>query len=158
MSLEGGEFPSLDVYSPLDHKSTQFAKFGAEPQFSPDGKWVAYVQAPEREIVVQPFPAPGPHVQVSNMRGSTQPRWSRDGRKLFFVQPDRKLMVVTFDPATSSASPPQVVAQTRITTAMFGWFQYAVAADGRFLINSFPSAASSPLTLITDWTARLKRP
>ena len=67
-------------------------------------------------------------------------------------------MVVAFDPATSSAGLPQVVAQTRITTAMFGWFQYAVAPDGRFLINSFPSGASSPLTLITDWTARLKRP
>jgi len=158
MSLEGGEFPSLDVYSPLDHKSTQFAKFGAEPQFSPDGKWVAYVRAPEREIVVQPFPAPGLHVQISSMRGSAQPRWSRDGRKVFFVQPDRKLMVVAFDPATSSAGLPQVVTQTRITTATFGWFQYAVAPDGRFLINSFPSAASSPLTLITDWTARLKGP
>jgi serine/threonine protein kinase len=158
MSLEGGEFPSLDVYSPFDHKSTQFAKFGVEAQFSPDGKWVAYVRTPEREIVVQPFPAPGPHLQVSNMRGSTQPRWSRDGRKIFFVQPDRKLMVVAFDPATSSAGPPQVVAQTRITTALFGWFQYAVGPDGRFLINSFPSGASSPLTLITGWTARLKRP
>ena len=158
MSLEGGEFPSLEVYSPLDHKSTQFAKVGAEPQFSPDGKWVAYVRAPEREIVVQPFPAPGPHLQVSKMRGSTQPRWSRDGRKIFFVQPDRKLMVVAFNPAAFVAGSPQVVAQTRVTTAMFGWFQYAVAPDGRFLINSFPSGASSPLTLITGWTARLKRP
>jgi serine/threonine protein kinase len=158
MSLAGGEFPSLNVYSPLDHKSTQFAKFGAEPQFSPDGKWVAYVQMPEREIVVQPFPAPGPHLQVSKMGGSTQPRWSRDGRKIFFVQPDRKLMVVAFNPATLSAGLPQVVAQTRVTTAMFGWFQYAVAPDGRFLINSFPSGTSSPLTLITDWTAGLKGP
>jgi serine/threonine protein kinase len=158
MSLEGGEFPSLEVYSPLDHKSTQFAKFGAEPQFSPDGKWVAYVQAPDRQVVVRRFSAPGPHLQVSNVRGSTQPRWSRDGRKLFFMQPDRKLMVAVFNPATFSASLPQVVAQTRITTAMFGWFQYAVAPDGRFLINSFPSAASSPLTLITGWTARLNGP
>jgi Tol biopolymer transport system component/tRNA A-37 threonylcarbamoyl transferase component Bud32 len=158
MSLEGGEFPSLNVYSPLDHKSTQFVKFGAEPQFSPDGKWVAYVRVPGHDIVVQPFPAPGPHLQVSNMRGSAQPRWSRDGRKLFYVQPDRKLMVVNFDPATSSAGLPQVVAQTRVTATMFGWFQYAVAPDGRFLINSFPSGTSSPLTLITGWTARLKRP
>jgi serine/threonine protein kinase len=156
MSLEGGEFPSLAVYSPVDHKSTKFAKFGAEPQFSPDGKWVAYVRMPERVIAVRPFSTPGPHLQISNMSGSAQPRWSRDGRKVFFVQPDRKLMVVDFNPATFAADPPQVVAQTRITTAMFGWFQYAVAPDGRFLINSFPSGASSPLTLITGWTARLK--
>jgi len=156
MSLEGGAFPSLDIYSPFDHKSVQFAKSGAEAQFSPDGKWIAYGRVPEREIVVQPYPGPGAHVQVSSARGSTQPRWSRDGRKVFFVQPDRKLMVVAFNPTTGSAGAPQVVAQTRITTSMFGWFQYAVAPDGRFLINSFPSETSSPLTLITNWTAGLK--
>jgi len=156
MSLEGGAFPSLDVYSPLDHKPRRFMNFGAEPQFSPDGKWIAYVGMPQREILVQPFPGPGAHVQISNVPGSAQPRWSHDGRKIFFVQPDRKLMVVAFNPTKTSASPPQVVAQTRITTAMFGWFQYAVAPDGRFLINSFPSSTSSPLTLITGWTARLK--
>ena len=156
MSLEGGAFPSLNVYSPSDHKFTQFEKFGAEPQFSPDGKWIAYVRMPEREVVVQPFPGPGPHVQISNIPGCAEPRWNRDGRKLFFVQPDRKLMAVAFSPATFSAGPPRVVAQTRVTTAMFGWFQYAVAPDGRFLVNSFPSSTSSPLTLITGWTARLK--
>jgi len=158
MSLEGGPFPSLDVYSPFDRNSMQFAKFGAEPQFSPDGKWIAYVRLPQREIFVQPFPGPGPQVQISNMRGSSQPRWSRDGRKIFFLQPDRKLMVVAFNPGTNSAGPPQLVVQTRITTAVFGWFQYAVAPDGRFLINSFPSNSSSPLTLLTGWTALVKGP
>jgi eukaryotic-like serine/threonine-protein kinase len=157
MSIGGeGPFPSLYVYSPMDQKSTQVAKFGAEPQFSPDGKWIAYIAQP-RQIVVQPFPGPGAHIQISNATGSSQPRWSRDGRKIFFVQPDRKLMVVAFDPAKHSASPPQVFAETRIAVTLFGWFQYDVASDGRLLVNSLPADNSSPLTLVNNWTAELKK-
>jgi hypothetical protein len=65
-------------------------------------------------------------------------------------------MVAAFNSETFSAGQPQVVALTRITTAIFGWFQYTVAPDGRFLIDSFPSGTSSPLTLVTRWTARLR--
>jgi eukaryotic-like serine/threonine-protein kinase len=153
----GGPFPSLNAYSPIDQKSTQVAKYGAEPQFSPDGKWLAYIAAPMRQIVVQPFPGPGGRIQISNVIGSAQPRWSRDGRKIFYVQPDRKLMVVAFDPAKHSAGPPQLFAASRITVAMFGWFQYDVAPDGRLLVNSLPADNSSPLTLLSNWTAELKR-
>ena len=150
-------YPSLDVYSPGEKKSTQFVKSGAEPQFSPDGQWVAYVEVPGRQILVQPFPGPGAHIQVSKVPGSAQPRWSHDGKKIFFVQSDRKLMTVTFDPVKKTASPPQFIAQTRIATTSFGWFQYDVSADGHFLVNSLPANNSSPLTLVTGWDTFLHR-
>jgi len=153
----GGGFPGVYVYSSTDQKSTQIVKYGAEPQFSPDGKWIAYIVIPMRQILVQPFPGPGPHIQISNVTGSAQPRWSREGRKIYYVQPDRKLMVVDFDPAKHSASPPRVFAQTRIAVTMFGWFQYDVAPDGRVLVNSLPANNSSPLTLVTNWTAEMKK-
>jgi eukaryotic-like serine/threonine-protein kinase len=156
MSIEaGGPFPTLEVYSLLDHKSTQLAKFGAEPRFSPDGKWVAYIELPTRQIVLQRFPGPGARIHISNTSGASQPRWSHDGRKVFFVQPDRKLMVVAFDPAKASAGPPQVFAQTRIVVTSFGWFQYAVSPDGRLLVNSLPANSSAPLTLLSGWEAML---
>jgi eukaryotic-like serine/threonine-protein kinase len=156
MSLARGDpFPGLYVYSPIEQKSAQIVKFGAEPQFSPDGKWIAYVGLDQ--IFVQPFPGSGAHVQISNVPESSQPRWSRDGRKIFFLQPDRKLMVVAFDPAEHSASPPQVFAQTRVAVTMFGWFQYGVSPDGRLLVNSLPANNSSPLTLLSNWTAELKK-
>ncbi|HXW57143.1 MAG TPA: protein kinase [Candidatus Cybelea sp.] len=157
MRLGRGAFPSLEVYSTADGRSTTLSEFGAEAQFSPDGKWVAYVRVAERQIVVQPYPGPGAHIQVSNFVGSAQPRWSRDGKKIYFMQPDRKLMVVTFDPTKGVASSPQVLAQTRIALTTFGWFQYAVANDGRLLMNSLPASGSSPLTLLTNWTAELSK-
>jgi eukaryotic-like serine/threonine-protein kinase len=152
MSIEsGGPFPTLEAYSLPEQRSTRFAKYGAEPQFSPDGKRVAYIEISTRQIVVQRFPGPGPRVQISNMGGSSQPRWSRDGRKVFFVQPDRKLMMVAFDPATDSVGPLQVFAQTRVAVTAFGWFQYAVSPDGRLLVNSLPANSSAPLTLVSGW-------
>ncbi|HWU39094.1 MAG TPA: hypothetical protein VN203_15705, partial [Candidatus Acidoferrum sp.] len=143
----------LVVYSASDHQFMELAVEGAEAQFSPDGKWIAYVTP--FDVVVQPFPGPGGRIQISSARGG-QPRWSRDGRQIFYIQPDRKLMAVSFDPKKGSAGAPRVLFQTRIVAPNFALFQYDVSPDGRFLINSFPSNSSSPLTVLTGWTALLK--
>jgi len=107
---------------------------------------------------VQRFPGPGMRLPISRLAGSSQPRWSHDGRKIFFVQPDRKIMVVAFDAATNMAGAPQVFAQTRIFVTLLGWFQYAVSPDRRLLVNSLPANSSAPLTLLSGWEANLIRP
>jgi hypothetical protein len=61
-------------------------------------------------------------------------------------------MAVGFDPATVRA-PPRILFQTRIVAAALAGFQYDVAHDGRFLINSLPGD-SAPLTLLIGWTSR----
>ena len=152
-------FPHLGVYSASDGRVTQLEGWLAEGQFSPDGKWLAYqmqsVGIGKADIFVQPFPRPGRRIQISSA-GGAQPRWSRDGRQIFYVAPDRKLMAVSFEPQKGSAGAPRVLFQTRIVAPSFAFFQYDVSPDGRFLINSFPSNSSSPLTLLTGWTALLK--
>ena len=148
-------FPSLEVYSPSDHKIEPFAAEGVEAKFSPDGKWVVYV-GPGRGILVEPFPGPGRRTQVSTGTAA-QPRWSRDGRQIFFIQSDRKLIAVSFDPKTGTAGAPRVLFQTRIAAERIANWQYDVAPDGRFIINSLPSNTASPLTLITGWDAALAR-
>jgi hypothetical protein len=70
------------------------------------------------------------------------------------MQYDKKLMAAGFDPQRGSAGAPQLVFQTRIVASRYAFFQCAVVADGRFLINSVPSNYSSPLTLITGWMAQ----
>ena len=58
----------------------------AWPEFSPDGKWMAYASdvSGRFEVYVQPFPGPGPRQQVS-LDGAASPLWSRDGKRLFFA-------------------------------------------------------------------------
>jgi len=68
---------------------------------------------------------------------------------------EKLLMAVDFDPRSATASAPRLLFPTRIVAAGRAGFQYDVAPDGRFLINSFPSV-SQPLTLVTGWNAVLK--
>jgi serine/threonine protein kinase/Tol biopolymer transport system component len=154
MNLEKGD---PVVYSASDHQVMQLVPSGGEAQFSPDGKWIAYLQVgrPSLYVFVQPFPGPGGRLQISSA-GGAQPRWARDGRQVFYMAPDRKLMAVSFDPQKKSAGKPRVLFQTRIVAPEFALFQYDVAPDGRFLINSLPSNTSSPLTLLTGWNALLQ--
>lgn len=144
--------PSLRVYPAAEKQAMPFAR-GAEARFSPDAKWVAY--AGSGGVFAQPFPGPGGRIEISGGNGA-QPVWARDGRQIFYIASDRKLMAVSFDPKRKSAGAPRVLFQTRIIAPNFVATQYDVSADGRFLINSVPSNYSSPLTLLTGWTAQLK--
>ena len=152
---EQNTFPSLEIYSPNDQKVEPFATNGVEGKLSPDGKWVAYTGA-GRVILVERFPGHGGRIQVSAGAG-TQPRWSHDGKQIFFIQPDRKLTAVSFDSNTGTAGPPRVLFQTRIAAERIANWQYTVAPDGRFLINSLPANTASPLTLITGWDMSLRQ-
>jgi eukaryotic-like serine/threonine-protein kinase len=144
--------PEVRVYSSSDHHVTPIVQ-GAEARFSPDGKWIAYVSM--EGIVVQPFPGPGGRMAISK-GGGAQPNWSRDGRQIFYIAPDKKLMAVSINPRDKSAGAPHVLFQTRIIAPNFVGTQYDVYSDGRFLINSVPANNSSPLTLFTGWSAQLK--
>jgi hypothetical protein len=126
---------------------------GAEAQLSPDEAWLAYL-GPDG-LVAQRFPSATPRVTIAGY-GVAQPRWSRDGHRLFYIAADKKLMAVDFDARQGLAGVPRLVAQTRIVgTALMG-LQYDVDAGGRFLINARPREPA-PLTLMANWAATLPR-
>src|SRR5206468_6690855 len=62
-------------------------------QFSPDGRWVAYVSDESRrtDVYIAPFPEPAGKWLVST-GGGTHPRWRADGLEVFYVALDNKLM------------------------------------------------------------------
>jgi len=126
---------------------------GAEGQLSPDRLWIAYIAGDG--LVIQRFPELARRLQVTGP-GTSQPWWSRNGRKLFYISTDQKFMAVSFDPSYGTVSPAYVVAQTRIIASSLTGFQYDVAPDGRFLVNSLNSNAA-PLTLTTGWASRLRQ-
>jgi len=140
----------------------------AAGQFSPDGRWLAY-QSNESgpvEVYVRPFPGPGGKSQVS-MAGGNQPRWRPDGKELFYVAPDGRLMAVSIgvgaDKQTLETGAPVPLFATRLAsgsgiTGVVTKPQYAVAPDGRFLMNvAVEEATGSPITVVLNWDAELKK-
>ena len=125
-------------------------------QFSPDGRWVAYEtnESGRFEIVVQPFPAPTGKWQVST-GGGIQPRWRADGKELYFIAPDGKLMAASITAgATFAAGTPVALFPVTVPPgAGSNKQQYAVSRDGRFLINQpvETSNTTAPITLILNW-------
>src|SRR5439155_9030358 len=71
----------------------QTAALESNAQFSPDGRWIAYMSnaTDRRETYIQRFPTPGRRWRVS-ADGGVQPRWRGDGKELFFLAPDNRLM------------------------------------------------------------------
>jgi Tol biopolymer transport system component len=127
-------------------------------QFSPDGRWVAY-QSNETgafEIYVRPFSGPGEPFPIST-GGGVYPRWSRDGKELYYIAPDAKIMAVPIRaPATMfDAGVPAPLFQTRRVGGGLNLtgrgHQYDVTDDGRFLINVDADSNAPPITLMLNW-------
>jgi len=125
-------------------------------QFSPDGRWVAYeTNASGRfEIVVQPFPQASSKWPVST-GGGIQPRWRADGKELYFIGPDGKLMAssVTASGPTFTAGKPVALFPAPLAPGIGSNKQeYIVSRDGRFLLNQpVETSATTPITLILNW-------
>jgi serine/threonine protein kinase len=143
---------------PFPYLQTQFTE--RHGQFSPDGHWIAYSSdvSGQFEIYVQSFPVAGGAHRVSNNTGM-QPRWRRDGKELFYISADRKLMAVNVNagPSTFESGEPKPLFDTRITV-LEGRNIYAITNDGkRFLINSGESPFGAQLNVVMNWTADLKK-
>jgi Tol biopolymer transport system component len=134
-------------------------------EFSPDGRWLAYEsnESGRFEVYVQPFPEAGGKRQVS-IAGGTQPRWRRDGNELYYVAPDARLMAVpvgvSLDSKTLDLGVPVALFPTHLANGA-GIFpgrpEYAIAPDGRFLMNTaVEDTAPSPVTIVLNWESGLR--
>jgi hypothetical protein len=132
------------------------------PEFSPNGRWFTYQsnESGQFEIYVRPFGRPGAAIQVS-AGGGTQPRWGRDGKELFYVAPDSRLMAVPIAGADASAldvGTPKPLFTVHLATGLDIYPavgtkpQYAVAPDGRFLVNvPIEGGTIPPITIAVGW-------
>ncbi|MCJ7442754.1 MAG: protein kinase [Thermoanaerobaculaceae bacterium] len=130
---------------------------------SPDGKWVAYNsnESGKWEIYVTSFPEARGKWQVS-IGGGEQPRWAGDGREIFFLSPDCKIMAVPVKAGAGfDAGTPEALFQAnpRESVALSDQVRYDVDRSGqRFLINTqVKKGEAEPLSVVLNWDAGLKK-
>ena len=122
-------------------------------RLSPDGRWLAYVsdESGVDEVLVRSYPGGSERFTIS-AGGGTQPRWRGDGRELFYVTPDAKIMSVPIATAPRFAlGAAKVLFQSQILPLVEARNHYAVTRDGqRFLVNSRrEDAATLPIVVVT---------
>jgi Tol biopolymer transport system component len=150
---------------PLDEPSTPSPLLTSranevEAQISPDGKWIAYSsdESGTWQVYVRPFPKIDQAPAVA-LGGGVEPHWRHDGRELFFLTTDGRLMVVGIKPGpTFEAGSPNALFRTPVTGVNVYINQYTVSPDGqRFLIDAGErSVPMKPITLMVNWTALLR--
>jgi eukaryotic-like serine/threonine-protein kinase len=127
--------------------------------FSPNGKWLSYCssESGEQKIYVVSFPGPGGKWQVSP-GGGCYPRWRRDGKELFYLSADNKIMAaeVRGDALSFAVGTVNPLFETRVYRSAFGAFD--VTADGqRFIVAYEPGQPNVAITLVENWDAELKK-
>ena len=128
--------------------------------FSPDGRFVAYTsnESGRFQVYVQTFPLSDRKWQVST-DGGYEPRWRGDGREIYYLSEDRKLMAVAVGAGPSFAVP-KMLFQTRVPEGVTSRrTHYVPSRDGqRFLVNTQSSdALPNPITVVLNWQADLKK-
>ena len=163
LPLEGDRKPRLLIQAPAA---------AYDGQFSPDGRWVAYTsrESGKAEVYVVPFDAAkvlktGPGAANSGGGGRWQisagggrcPRWRRDGKEIFYLSPTNQIMAEEVEEKGNSIlmGTAQALFRSGVSTASFA--PYDVAPDGKkFVINTL-NEGDSPLNLMVNWTASLKK-
>jgi len=153
MPLSGERKPQPLLQSPFSQ---------SQARFSPDGRRIAYVsnESGRSEIYLEPFPVPTGKMRIST-QGGAEPVWRRDGKELFYLAPDRRLMAVSMmaEPSRFEVGRPQPLFQIPHEQVSSTRHHYDVAADGqRFLLATIAEEGFSPtITVVLNWTAAVKK-
>jgi serine/threonine-protein kinase len=135
------------------------------PAFSPDGKWLAYTdaEAGSFEVYVRAFPDNGSKVQVSTA-GGLIPKWSRDGRELFYRTEDQRIMVANVSVRNGMFVPenPRLWSPTKLANIGVG-ANFDLAPDGKRMMALMPAGGPSPaerlshVTLVLNFFDEVRR-
>ena len=143
----------LDIVT-VDVASKTITPFAATPfvessgRFSPDGRWIAYRsdESGTPEIYVQPFPATGSKWQISN-GGGESPRWSGDGKRLFYVRNDAMLMSVGVKAGADDFEVGTPATHRRVDSD-----DIAITPDGKeVIVSKRGSRDPQPVVVVSDW-------
>jgi len=147
VSLEGDHALRPLLHAPYDE---------AQPEISPDGRWIAYMsnESARAEVYVRPFPDVDKGRWQVSTGGGAGPRWSRDMRELYFNEPNATMATrIHVDGASFSTEKP---------VQLFPRPNYGgqdLAPDGRFLVIKFGVAnpqQQQQVVVVMNWIEELK--
>jgi len=123
--------------------------------FSPDGKWVAYTSNENGidDVFLTTFPSSGGKWQISP-GGGRVPRWRGDGKELFYIAPDDRLIAVdvTLGASDVTFGPPKPLFP--LNSRGLG-VPYDVTPDGQhFIVNQLTEQTSLPAVIVSNWKMR----
>jgi eukaryotic-like serine/threonine-protein kinase len=129
-------------------------------QFSPDGHFIAYTsdESGRPEVYVQRFPPSSDKWPISS-GGGLQPLWRNDGKEIFFITEEGKLMVAEIRNGSGFESGiPKELFQAGLRSGFGLGYGYSVSKDGQRILVTDPAQVenASPLTIVLNWTAAAK--
>jgi Tol biopolymer transport system component len=129
------------------------------PQFSPDGKWVAFIgdESGRLEVIVRSYPNPISRVQVSN-GGATDFVWSNDGRSIFYRSGSSLLKAaLEITPSFRVIRRDTVLTTSALDTQGATFAQtFDVAQDGR-LVTAFTDRHNFQLVISPNWITEFRQ-
>ena len=151
------------------HLFTRSKFFQGAGKFSPDGKWVVYcsMESGKAEVYVQPWPGPGPKIQISS-DGGMDPMWRRDGKEIFYRNGSRMMAVAVSAQPAFQAGRPQALWEGEYTMGLSSscglrgatFTSYDVSLDGqRFLMikDHDEKMYATKVVVVLNWVEELKR-
>ena len=134
------------------------------PEFSPDGKWIAYSsnESGRSEVYVQPYPGPGERVTISGEGGNSS-LWTANGREIVYNSGGKFLSVAVTSLNPLRTESPQLLFETKEgdyvnTTPTRGWD--ATRDAQRFLLlrrQESKDQAVKQIHAVLNWFEELKR-
>jgi len=128
--------------------------------FSPDGRWLAYVsqETGQAEVYAAAYPGPGPRYQIST-DGGWDPRWAGERSEIFYISGNKLMAVpVEMGPELSVGSP-EMLFQDKFFSGGPNVPSYDVTPDGqRFvMVQNVDVPALTAIIVVTNWFEELKR-
>jgi len=129
-------------------------------QFSPDGKWLAYVSSEggQQNVYVSPYPKPDVKYLISDEESGGQPVWSPDGKELFYRSGSKMMVAAVQTEPSFSAGKPKVLFEGSYVYAQYapGKQYYDISLDGQQFVM-IKEAGQAQINVVLNWFSELKR-